>query len=125
MDETLTSEEFEAIVQEALDELPEEFASKIENVDVFIEDYPSPEIQRQMRVTRSGLLGLYSGVPHNHRSPSSYGNVLPDRIYIFRKNLEAVCRTTEQLKDQIRRTVLHEIGHYFGIDDKRLRELGY
>ena len=120
-----TDEEFEKIVEEALNELPEELSQKIENIDILVEDRPTPEIQKQMKVSKDGLLGLYSGVPFNHRSPTSYANVLPDRIYLFKKNLEAICHSSEELKEQIQRTILHEIGHYFGLSDKRLRELGY
>ncbi len=121
----LTDQEFEDVVHEALEELPEELASKLENIDIFIEDYPSREVLSQIKVSKHGLLGFYTGVPQKHRSPTSYYNAMPDRIYLFKKNLESFCRSREELKDQIRRTVLHEIGHYFGIDDKRLRELGY
>jgi predicted Zn-dependent protease with MMP-like domain len=121
----MTDQEFEIVVHEALDDLPLEFSSKIENLDILIEDVPSPEIQRQMRVSERGLLGLYSGVPQKHRSPTSYGNVLPDRIILYKQNLESISPSREELKLQIQKTVLHEIGHYFGIDDKRLRELGF
>ncbi|MFO1519521.1 MAG: metallopeptidase family protein [bacterium] len=120
-----THAEFEAVVEEALDEIPEEFHEKLDNVDIIIEDYPNGEIQKAMKVGKNGLLGLYTGIPFSERRPSSYGNVLPDRIYLFKKNLEAFCPNREELKEQIQRTVLHEIGHYFGISDKRLRELGF
>ena len=121
----LTEEEFEAVVHESLEELPEELASKLENIDIFIEDYPSQEILRGMKVSKYGLLGFYTGVPQKHRSPTGYFNAMPDRIYLFKKNLESFCGSREELKEQIQRTVLHEIGHFFGIDDKRLRELGF
>lgn len=117
--------EFEDIVEEALREIPLELQEKIENIDIIIEDYPNQEIQASMNVSRNGLLGLYTGVPFNHRSPSSYGNVLPDRIYLFKKNLERFCSSPLELKRQIQKTLLHEVGHYFGISDRRLRELGY
>ncbi len=120
-----THDEFEKIVEEALQELPSEISQKIENVDILIEETPTLEIQQQMKVSKNGLLGLYSGIPLSHRNPSSYGNVLPDRIYLFKKNLEAICTNPDELKDQIQRTILHEIGHYFGLSDRRLRELGY
>jgi len=122
---TLSDQEFEQIVKEAMEMLPEDLAQKVHNIDIFVEDFPGPDVQSQMRVSQNGLLGLYSGVPQNHRTPSSYGNVLPDRIYLYKKNLESYARNAEELKEQIQRTVLHELGHYFGIDDKRLRELGY
>jgi len=121
----MTQDEFEKVVEEALSEIPEEFLEKIENIDILVEEAPTPEMARSMKVTQNGLLGLYSGIPHNKRSPFFYGNVLPDRIYIFKKNLESCCRNREELKEQIQRTVLHELGHYFGISDKRLRELGF
>ncbi len=121
----MTDQEFEAVIHEALEELPEEFSSKIENLDILIEDFPSPDVQKNLRVSVNGLLGLYSGVPQKYRSPTYYGNVLPDRIVIYKKNLEAICHSREELKEQIQRTILHEIGHYFGINDKRLRELGF
>lgn len=121
----MTDEEFEDAIDEALDEIPDEFHEKIENLDIIVEDYPSLEVQRQMGASRNGLLGLYTGVPQKHRSPTWYGSVLPDRIYLYKKNIEAISRDREELKHQIQSTVLHEIGHYFGIDDKRLRELGF
>jgi predicted Zn-dependent protease with MMP-like domain len=121
----MTDEEFEAVVQEALNDLPPDIVEKIENIDIMIEDYPSKEIQQEMNISKQGLLGLYSGTPFNKRSPISYGNVLPDRIHLFKKNLESFCHSHQELKEQIQRTILHEIGHYFGISDKRLRELGF
>ncbi|MCE9625618.1 MAG: metallopeptidase family protein [Deltaproteobacteria bacterium] len=120
----LSDEEFEAVVDEALAEIPEDLAEKIENIDIFIEDYPSSEVQSTMGVGPRGLLGFYHGVPRQHRGPA-YGNTLPDRIYLYKKNIESISTTRDRLKEEIQRTVLHELGHYFGIDDKRLRELGF
>ena len=120
----LSHEEFEAVVDEALGEIPPDLAEKIENIDIFIEDYPSAEVQTAMGVGPRGLLGFYQGVPQQHRG-HSYRNALPDRICLYKKNLESISPTRERLKEEIQRTVLHELGHYFGIDDKRLRELGY
>jgi predicted Zn-dependent protease with MMP-like domain len=120
----LSDEEFEAVVDEALAEIPPDLAEKIENIDIFIEDYPSAEVQSEMQAGRHGLLGIYQGVPQQHRGPS-YRNTLPDRIYLYKKNIESISPTRELMKEQIQRTVLHELGHYFGIDDERLRELGY
>lgn len=120
----LSDEEFEAVVDEALDEIPQELAEKIENVDIFIEDYPSPQVQADMGVGPRGLLGFYHGVPQSHRGPY-YANTLPDRIYLYKKNIESISPTRERMKEEIQRTILHELGHYFGIDDRRLRELGF
>ena len=103
-----------------MEQLPEEFARKLENIDVTIEDVPA----RQKAGSRMILLGLYQGVPLEKRS-HYYAGVLPDKITLFQKNIEAVCRSRDEMIEQIKKTLLHEIGHYFGISDKRLRELGY
>ncbi len=120
----LSKEEFEAVITAALQEIPADLAKKIENVEVMVEDYPSLEVQQAMNVSVDGLLGLYSGVPKNHRS-EVYSPIFPDHIILYQKNIEAVCRSQEELIEQIQRTVLHEVGHYFGINDRRLRELGF
>lgn len=121
----MTDVEFQEVVDEALEGLPPEIAQKIENIEIIVEDTPHPEIQKSMKAGKKDLLGLYTGVPFSKRSPHSYGNVLPDVIYLFKKNLEELCPTRQELVEQIQRTLLHEIGHYFGLTDKRLRELGY
>ncbi len=105
---------FEEMVATAMDGLPEELGKLIQNVAVTVEHGPGPP----------GLLGLYQGVPLTSRT-SQYSGVLPDRITIYRRAICAICRTEEEVADQVRRTVIHEVGHYFGIDDNRLRELGW
>jgi predicted Zn-dependent protease with MMP-like domain len=106
--------DFETLVAEALDDLPAEFRDRLDNVEVVIEDAPG----------REGLLGLYHGIPQTKRG-SGYAGVLPDVITIYRLPLEARARTPERLRDEVRRTVWHEIAHHFGISDERLRELGW
>jgi predicted Zn-dependent protease with MMP-like domain len=120
----MTREEFEACVDEALDSLPEEFERMMENIEVVVQGRPSPEQLRKMQL-RAGhtLLGLYEGVPLGRRG-IHYGNVPPDRITIFQQSMEHVY-PPHRLVEEIRRTVLHEVGHYFGISDERLHELGY
>ena len=114
---------FEQLVGEALDALPEDFRDRINNVAVTVEDTPSPREER--RFARGHLLlGLYQGQPLTRRD-SRYGMTFPDKITIYQKNIEAVCRTDDEIRRQVRKTVLHEIAHHFGIDDRRLRELGY
>lgn len=115
---------FEALVAEAIDALPEDFKEKVHNVAVTVEDYPSPREAR--RFGRGGrlLLGLYQGQPLTQRD-SRYGMAFPDKITIFQANVEAICRTDAEVREQVLRTVLHEIAHHFGIDDARLHELGY
>ena len=113
---------FEDLVADALDEVPEELAVEMENVAVIVEDWPSPD---QLAGRRGTLLGLYEGVPLTKRDPITYGGVLPDKITIFRGPLCERARDEHELAEQVRVTVLHEIGHYFGIGDARLHELGW
>jgi predicted Zn-dependent protease with MMP-like domain len=108
------SERFRELAAEALDGLPAWIQERLENVDVLVED-ASPR-------GRPGLLGLYEGIPLTRRG-SGYFGVLPDRITLFRGNIEAVSRDDEELKRTVRHTVIHEIAHFFGISDERLREL--
>ena len=105
---------FEDMVAEALDGLPPELGRLMRNVAVTVEHNPGPR----------GLLGLYEGIPLTSRT-SQYAGVLPDRITIYRLAICAICRTEAEVADQVRRTVVHEVGHHFGIDDDRLRELGW
>ena len=112
----MESAEFEGLVNRALDEIPDEIASLISNVVVLVEDEP-PEDDPT-------LLGLYDGVSLTDRY-GDYGMVLPDRIFIFRKPLLRMCEDEEELADEVRITVVHEVAHHFGIDDDRLHDLGY
>jgi predicted Zn-dependent protease with MMP-like domain len=103
------------MVGEALDSLPEDLARLISNVAVMVEHGPGPR----------GLLGLYQGIPLTSRTASGYAGVLPDRITIYRLAICAICSTEEEVVEQVRRTVIHEVAHHFGIGDARLRELGW
>jgi predicted Zn-dependent protease with MMP-like domain len=105
---------FEEMVETALDELPEELGRMMRNVAVTVEHDPGPP----------GLLGLYEGIPLTSRT-SDYGGVLPDRITIYRQAICVICRTEQEVADQVRHTVIHEVAHHFGIDDDRLAELGW
>jgi predicted Zn-dependent protease with MMP-like domain len=114
---------FEKLVAQALDELPRRFRRHLRNIAVVVEQEPPPELLEGMGLWPGRtLLGLYQGVPLPQRG-FSYGNVLPDRITIFQKPIEAMCRTGEEIKHAVKETVIHEIGHYFGLDDERLEEL--
>jgi predicted Zn-dependent protease with MMP-like domain len=105
---------FEQMVAQALDGLPADLGEMMRNVAVTVDPEPGP----------SGLLGLYQGIPLTSRG-SFYTGALPDRITIFQQAICAICDTEEQVADQVRRTVIHEVGHHFGIGDERLRELGW
>ncbi|WP_289851050.1 metallopeptidase family protein [Actinoallomurus purpureus] len=110
----VTREEFEDLVAEALDTVPAGLTALMNNVVVLVEDdAPDP-----------GLLGLYEGVPLTERG-DTYAGYLPDRITIYRRPLQAISRTRDDLVKEVRTTVVHEIAHHFGIDDERLHELGW
>ena len=116
---------FEEIVAEAIDEIPDTLWNVIDNVAVTVEEWPT---RRQIESVGLGLghtlLGLYEGIARTRRS-SHYGLVLPDKITIFRGPILQMCPPDEDvIRTQIRRTVLHEIAHHFGISDERLVELG-
>jgi predicted Zn-dependent protease with MMP-like domain len=119
-------EAFEELVAEALETLPDDFHEKMENVEVVVEDWPTREEMLSVGL-RPGetLFGLYQGIPRTQRT-SSYNLVLPDKITIFRGPLLAYCgHRPDRLREEVRRVVLHEIAHHFGIGDERLHELGY
>ena len=116
MADEVADAEFEAMVDEALDRIPPVLAELVTNVVVLIEAEPPPDDR--------DLLGLYDGVDLTRRD-SSYAGVLPDRITLFRGPLLRLCETRDQLRREIEITVVHEVGHHFGIDDDRLHELGY
>lgn len=120
---TLSEDEFRSVVEEAAASLPDEFKSKLDNVEIVIEDYPQREIVKRLR-RRGLILGLYQGVPKKART-SRYGLVLPDKISLFKKNIEAVCSSRAQVYKQIRKTLLHEIGHHFSLSDGDLRRMGW
>jgi len=114
---------FEALVLKAVESLPDEFASKLENVDVVVEDQPSQALLAKMGLPRGHtLLGLYQGIPLNRRG-RGYGMVIPDKVTIFQQPIEAKCRYEADIVKEVRKVVLHEIAHHFGITDARLIEL--
>ncbi|MGQ9645477.1 MAG: metallopeptidase family protein [Thermodesulfobacteriota bacterium] len=119
----LTRKEFEETVIVALKRLPKFIKEKMENVDVVVERQASQELLNEMGLCSPfELLGLYQGVPYDRRG-FFYGNVLPDKITLFQIPIEAICETKEEVKEKVREVVVHEVGHYFGLDEERLREL--
>jgi predicted Zn-dependent protease with MMP-like domain len=105
--------DFEKLVEEAVAGIPGRFKKLIENVAVMVEDDPPPG---------RPLLGLYHGVPFKHRGPY-YGNLPPDVIVIYKRPIERITRSDEEIKNKVREVVLHEIGHYFGLEEDELREI--
>lgn len=113
---------FEQLVADALDSIPEKLGRLMENVAVFVEDWPT---RSQLGGRRGTLLGLYQGVDLTRRSPLNYVGAMPDRITIFRGPISAIARSEEELVAMVTTTVIHEVAHHFGISDARLAELGW
>ena len=119
----MRSERFDQIVEKVLDSLPEEFGELLDNVVILTADTPSAELLAESEVPEGEtLFGLYEGVPLTERT-HDYGLVAPDRITIFQKPIEEACETEDEVAHQIRRTVLHEIAHFFGIEEDRMDEI--
>ncbi|MER3419793.1 MAG: hypothetical protein C4290_04360 [Chloroflexota bacterium] len=116
---------FERLVRRALDGLPPEFRARLENVDVIVERRPRRAHLRAAGIPPGEtLLGLYVGTPLTERQGDTYHLVLPDRIYIFQEPIERLCGTAQEVVREVRRTVIHELAHHFGIPDERLTQLG-
>jgi predicted Zn-dependent protease with MMP-like domain len=115
---TMSGEQFESCVARALDLLPAQVADQLHNVAVIVEDRPPPD-------QPSDLLGLYDGVPVTERF--GYGGIgaLPDRILIFREPILTICDTPADVVDEVVITIVHEVAHYFGLDEERIHELGW
>jgi predicted Zn-dependent protease with MMP-like domain len=120
--EEIPEERFEDMVADALESIPAELMEELENIAIIVQDWPTEE---QLEGRHGTLLGLYEGIDLTRRSPLGYAGVMPDRITIFRGPLCAMARDEVDLERQVRVTVLHEVGHYFGISDDRLHELGW
>lgn len=115
---------FEKLVQQAIEELPEEFREKLENVAVIVEDNPSEELLERMEIPPDDtLLGLYEGTPLPERGVEA--PLYPDRIWIFKQPIEEECDSEEDIKEEIKTTIVHEVAHFFGLDDDYLEDLGY
>jgi predicted Zn-dependent protease with MMP-like domain len=118
----MNHEHFVKIVEEALDSLPQEFRSRIRNVAVLVEDKPPHQPPLRWGHPRRLILGLFHGVPTTRKSifdlPAG-----PDHIVLYQKNIEAVCSSEAEIREQIRLTVIHELGHYFGMDEDQLKDV--
>jgi Uncharacterized protein conserved in bacteria len=119
--------QFEELVEKSFEELPSEFKEKIENVHIVVQDSPDEEDMRNIQAGRDGLLlGLYSGIPLTKRG-IGYGMypVVPDRIKLYKSNIEALCKTDAEIVEKIKQVLIHEIAHYFGMSDSEIRKAGY
>lgn len=119
-------ERFEELVAEALDGLPDEIMAVLDNVSIVVADTPTPDQLRAAGLVGRPelLLGLYEGIPLTERT-SAYTLVLPDKITLFQRALEAHCPDESTLRQEVQATVIHELAHHFGISDQRLTELGW
>lgn len=119
----LTRKEFEEVVVSALKGLPKSAKKKMKNIDVVVEKQASRDLLYEVGLhSPFELLGLYQGIPLDQRG-FYYGNVLPDKITLFQVPIESMCETKEEIEEKVREVVVHEVGHYFGLNDERLREL--
>lgn len=116
-------EEFSKAVGEALDSLPAEFRRKIRNVAVLVEDLPPNPIPSEPGQPRRILLGLFHGIPMTQKSVFQGPIGSPDYVVLYQKNIEAVCSSEAEVREQIRRTVVHEMGHYFGMTEEQVRNM--
>jgi predicted Zn-dependent protease with MMP-like domain len=120
----MDSQKFDELVARAIESLPAEFRERLENIDIVAADVPTRAQMKNLKGRRGTmLLGLYEGVPLTERT-HNYGFVAPDKITIFQRPIESICRNEAQIVDEIQRVVRHEIAHHFGISDDRLEELG-
>jgi predicted Zn-dependent protease with MMP-like domain len=115
-------EAFAKVMREVLDSLPEEFRSRIRNVAMLVEDLPSGQLPSSPGQPKKLLLGLFHGVPMTKKSVFDLSTG-PDYVVLYQKNIEAVCSTEAEIREQIRRTVIHEFGHYFGMDEEQLKDV--
>ena len=114
---------FQRLVEEALREIPRRFRSAMQNVAVIVEDEPSPQILEEMEIEPpDSLFGLYQGTPLPNRG-WGYGNALPDRISIYQRPIEEACEDDDEIRDCVAETVIHEFGHYFGMDEDQIEEI--
>jgi predicted Zn-dependent protease with MMP-like domain len=113
---------FVKVVEETIDSLPQEFRSRIQNVAVLVEDVPPNQPSPQPDQHRRLLLGVFHGVPTTKKSTFDLP-MGPDHIVLYQKNIEAVCSSDAEVRKQIRLTVIHELGHYFGLDEEQLKDV--
>ena len=119
----MTRRQFEALVERALRRLPRTFKDKLANIAVVVEDRPADETLAELGIEPPDTLyGLYRGVDLTHRD-SGYGNVLPDTVTIYQGPIEEDCGDEEEMAELVRETVVHEIGHYFGLDDETMERI--
>jgi len=122
----ISKEDFERLAEKALETLPTEYNKYFTNITIIIEDYPRREDAGRLNTKKELLLGLFSGVPHPKKG--GFFDIpypLPDKIILFQKNIESICSNEKELIEQIQKTLIHEVGHYFGLSERDLRRHGW
>ena len=122
LQDAMTRTKFEDLAEKVFEGLPKLFGDKIDNVHITVEDYPSEDVLEHMHARKTSLLGLYQGIPLTHRG-TWYGTnpTTPDTISLYQANIEAVCQNDEEISERIREVLLHELGHYFGMNELEIR----
>ena len=115
-------EEFVRVAEDVLESLPQEFRSRIENVAILVEDFPPNQKRFQPGRRRRLLLGVFHGVPATKRSVFDF-SMGPAHIVLYQKNIESICSNDAEVRHQIRQTLIHELGHYFGMTEEQLRDV--
>jgi len=116
-----TIEKFEELVNKGIETIPKGFLEKLDNVEIIVEETPTPEQLKKLKIRKgSFLFGLYEGVPQTKRW--GYGQVLPDKITIFKAPIEKLAQSEKEIKEIVKNTVWHEIAHHFGLDEKKVRQ---
>jgi predicted Zn-dependent protease with MMP-like domain len=119
----MTRDRFERLVEDALQQIPRRFRDEMQNVAVIVEDEPPAHVLAEMEIEPpDSLYGLYHGTPLPERG-SGYGNALPDRISIYQRPIEEDCEDDDEIRDCVAETVIHEFGHYFGLDEDEIEEI--
>lgn len=120
---TISDQEFEQLINEAMDELPQEYIKGLNNVAIVYEDEPTPNQRQELKLhCDQTLYGLYQGIPRTQRG-AGYNLVLPDKITIFKNPMLAMVRDMAELKKQVKHTLWHEIAHHYGLDHNRIHQL--
>ena len=121
----VSEDEFQQMMDDAIETIPDVFKDRIHNLAFIAEPYPTEsDLERVGLKDSYSLLGLYSGIPYTHRN-TWYAGVTPDRIILFQRNIEALCNSMDELKEKVREVVVHEVAHYFGMNEDEIRRAGY
>lgn len=118
----VTREEFTTIAEAALAHIPREFRKRLKNISIIVEDYPSREDAQGVGATRRDLLGLFSGAGYPEKDRFFAPLPMPDKVFLYQRNIERYCSSKEELTEEIRKTLIHEIGHYFGLSEEELQQ---